>query len=76
MDAIKEFPPDFELDSLIEKLIFMEKVEKGLLQLEQDKTISHGKVKELVTSEEQKETEKNYSYQGLNRSNSFPCLEG
>ena len=48
LDAIKEFPPDFELDSLIEKLIFMEKVEKGLLQLEQDKTIPDSKVKELV----------------------------
>ena len=49
MDAIKEFPPDFELDSLIEKLIFMEKVEKGLLQLEQEKTVPHNKVKEIVT---------------------------
>ncbi len=49
IDAIREFPPDFELESLFEKLIFMEKVEKGLLQLEQEKTVPHNKVKEIVT---------------------------
>jgi hypothetical protein len=48
IDAIREFPSDFELDSLIEKLIFMEKVEKGLIQLEQEKTVPHNKVKEIV----------------------------
>jgi len=49
IDAIREFPPDFELESLFEKLIFMEKIEKGLLQLEQEKTVPHNKVKEIVT---------------------------
>jgi len=44
IDAIREFPPDFELESLFEKLIFMEKVEKGLLQLEQEKTVPHSRV--------------------------------
>jgi hypothetical protein len=48
IDAIKEFPQDFDLDILFEKLIFMEKVEKGLSQLEQDKTIPHGEVKEII----------------------------
>jgi hypothetical protein len=48
IDAIKEFPQDFDLDILFEKLIFIEKVEKGLLQLEQDKTIPHNEVKEMI----------------------------
>jgi hypothetical protein len=29
MDAIKDFPQEFELEDLIEKLIFVEKIEKG-----------------------------------------------
>ncbi|MCX6222396.1 MAG: hypothetical protein NTZ69_15600 [Bacteroidia bacterium] len=49
IDAIREFPPDFELESLFEKLIFMEKVEKGLIELEQGKTVPHNKVKEIVS---------------------------
>ncbi len=48
IDTIKEFPQDFDLDILFEKLIFMEKVEKGLSQLEQDKTIHHSEVKEII----------------------------
>jgi hypothetical protein len=48
MDAIKEFPKEFELDDLIEKLVFVEKVEKGLQQLKKGKTATHGKVKEIV----------------------------
>ena len=48
IEAIKELPQDFELEKLFEKLIFMEKVENGLLQLEQGKTIPHDKVKEII----------------------------
>ena len=38
MDTVKEFPKEFELEELIEKLVFVEKVEKGLLQLKKGKT--------------------------------------
>ena len=48
MDTVKEFPKEFELEELIEKLVFVEKVEKGLLQLKKGKTQTHAKVKELV----------------------------
>jgi hypothetical protein len=44
IEAIKELPQDFELERLLEKLIFMEKVENGLLQLEQKNTIPHDEV--------------------------------
>lgn len=46
--TIKELPPEFELEDLIEKLIFVEKVEKGLKQLDEGKTISHERVKEVI----------------------------
>ena len=49
LDTIKELPPEFELEELIEKLVFIEKVEEGLKQLEDEKTVSHEKVKERVT---------------------------
>ena len=44
IEAMKELPQDFEL----EKLIFMEKVEKGLMQIEQGITIPHNIVVEIV----------------------------
>ena len=44
IEAIKKLPQDFELDKLLEKLIFMEKVENGLLQLDQKNTIPHDEV--------------------------------
>jgi len=48
IEAMKELPQDFELEKLLEKLVFMEKVEKGLLQLEQGKTVTHDKVRKIV----------------------------
>ena len=47
IEAMRELPQNFELESLLEKLVFIEKVEKGLLQLEQGITISHDVVKEM-----------------------------
>ena len=48
INTVKEFPVEFELDDLLERLVFVEKVEKGLKQVKKGKTISHTKVKELV----------------------------
>lgn len=48
INTIQNFPQEFELEDLIEKLIFTEKVEIGLKQLEEGKTILHEKVKEIV----------------------------
>jgi hypothetical protein len=44
IEAMKELPQDFELEKLLEKLVFMEKVELGLIQLEQGNTITHDEV--------------------------------
>ncbi|HCZ37728.1 MAG TPA: hypothetical protein DHV26_17550 [Cytophagales bacterium] len=48
IEAINELPQEFNLDDLIEKLVFVEKVEQGLLQLEEGKTVPHEKVKEML----------------------------
>lgn len=48
IEVVKEFPQDFKLDDLIERLVFLEKVEKGLKQVEKGQTIPHDKVKEMT----------------------------
>jgi hypothetical protein len=39
IEAVKELPKEFELEALIERLVFVEKVEHGLMQLKRGKTI-------------------------------------
>ena len=48
IEAIKELPPEFDLDDLIERLIFVDKVEKGLKQLDEGKTVPHDEVKKIT----------------------------
>lgn len=48
MDTIKDIPGEFELEDLIEKLVFVEKVEKGLTQAREGKTVSHEEVKKIA----------------------------
>ena len=48
IETIKELPQEFELEALIERLIFIEKVEQGLKQIDEGKTISQEKVEEMV----------------------------
>ena len=48
IDAVKELPQEFDLEELMERLIFVEKVEQGLKQLEEGKTVDHAQVKEMV----------------------------
>ena len=48
IETIKELPPEFDLDELIERLIFVDKVEKGLKQLDEGKTVPHEEVKKIT----------------------------
>lgn len=48
IEATKELPQDFELEKLFEKLIFIEKVERGLIQIEQGLTLQHDDVKAII----------------------------
>lgn len=47
LETVKEFPQEFELEELIERLVFVEKVEKGLHQMEKGKTVPHDQVREV-----------------------------
>jgi len=49
IETIKELPNEFDLETVIERLIFIDKVEKGLKQAEEGKTISHEEVKNRVS---------------------------
>lgn len=48
LEVVSELPKEFELEQLIEKLIFIDKVEQGIAQVKQKKTISHKKVKDII----------------------------
>lgn len=48
IEIIEAMPKEFDLDLLLEKLVFMEKVEKGLKQAKNGQTIPHEKVKKMV----------------------------
>ncbi|MEI9919336.1 MAG: hypothetical protein WDO14_11110 [Bacteroidota bacterium] len=48
IETIKELPQEFELDALFERLLFIDKVEKGLEQIKQGKTISNEEVKSKI----------------------------
>jgi hypothetical protein len=48
LEAIQEMPKNFDLEILIERLIFIEKVEKGLEQVKEGKVISHEQLKTLT----------------------------
>ncbi len=50
VEAVKELPPEFELEDLIERLILIEKVEKGLQQIKQNQTKSCEEAVQTVRS--------------------------
>jgi predicted transcriptional regulator len=50
LETINELPLKFDIEDLIERLIFIEKIEKGLQQLDEGKTKSHFEVKKIIQS--------------------------
>lgn len=48
--AIKEMPQQFDVDELIEKLIFIENVEEGLKQIDEGKKIPLAEVEKIVSA--------------------------
>ena len=44
IETVSRFPKEFDLDDLLERLIFMDKVEKGLEQVENGKTVKQSEV--------------------------------
>lgn len=48
LETVREFPQEFNLEELIERLIFVDKVEKGIEQANKGFTKSHEEVKDIV----------------------------
>jgi predicted transcriptional regulator len=48
VQVIKELPREFNLDDLMEKLVVLEKIEMGLNDVRNGRTVSHEKVKKEV----------------------------
>jgi parvulin-like peptidyl-prolyl isomerase len=48
LDAVNALPEEIELDELIERLIFIEKIEKGREQSRNGETVSQEEVKQIV----------------------------
>lgn len=48
LEAVNDLPQEFELEELLEKLIFVEKVENGLLQLQAGQVVAHATIRETV----------------------------
>jgi Zn-dependent alcohol dehydrogenase len=46
--TLNELPKEFELDELLEKLIVLEKIDAGLQEAKEGKTIEHEKVKTMA----------------------------
>ena len=45
IEALRELPPDATVDDLIERLLFMAKIETGLAELDRGEGIPHEEVK-------------------------------
>lgn len=48
IETMTDLAQEFELEILMEKLIFIEKIEKGLKQIKEGKTKTHEEVKEII----------------------------
>ena len=48
VEAVRDLPQEFDLEELIDRLVFIEKVEKGLQQLDRGETKAHEEVKKIV----------------------------
>jgi hypothetical protein len=46
IEALDSFEDDFEMENLIEKLLFIEKVEKGLKDVEEGKLLDYNSIKQ------------------------------
>ena len=49
IETLEKLPEEFSTEELIEKLLFVEKVEKGLKDFEEGKTIQLSEVRERIS---------------------------
>jgi predicted transcriptional regulator len=48
ISALNEFPKEFNLEDFLERLIVIEKIDDGLKDLKEGKTVSHSAVKKMI----------------------------
>lgn len=48
LETVNDLPQEFELEDLIERLLFVEKVEKGIKQMSEGRTLTHDQVKNNI----------------------------
>lgn len=48
LETIQSLPEEFSLDELVDRLILLEKIEEGLKQVEEGKTVSQEEAKEKM----------------------------
>lgn len=49
IDIVNQMPENFQIDDLIEKLIFIEKIEEGLIDIEEGNVVDHSEVIKQVS---------------------------
>ena len=49
INTLNEFPKEFALDELLEKLIIIDKIETGLKDSKEGKTVSHSDAKKAIS---------------------------
>ena len=50
IETVNDLPQEFDLDEFIERLIFVDKVEKGLQQLDRGETKTNEEAKTIIKS--------------------------
>jgi hypothetical protein len=48
LEVLNSLPKEFEIEELLERIIFMNKVEEGLSQLNDGRVTEHSKVLEVI----------------------------
>jgi len=48
LHAVQDLPEDSSIEDVMERLLFMAKVERGIQQADAGKTITHGQVREQM----------------------------
>lgn len=48
ISILNDLPKEFSLDELLERLLVIEKIDKGLREVKEGKTVSHSKAKKEI----------------------------
>jgi predicted transcriptional regulator len=49
INTLNELPKEFDLDDFLERLVVIDKIEQGLKDVKEGKTVSHEQVKKMIS---------------------------